>query len=185
MMTELSLNILDVAENSTHAGASLVEITVEADTQADRLRVFIDDDGCGMDEEQLARVEDPFFTTRKTRKVGLGIPFFKYAAISTGGSFHISSRVNKGTRVRAEFGLSHIDRMPLGDMNSTIYTLIQCHPETDFCYIYRYNGREFLLDTRDMKQILGDIPLNTPEVLNYIKEYLNENKRDVDGGAIL
>lgn len=185
MMTEISLNILDVAENSTRAKASLVEISVVADTKADKLYVTIKDDGCGMNEEQLARVEDPFFTTRKTRKVGLGIPFFKLAALSTGGDFRIVSEVNVGTEVWAEFGLSHIDRMPLGDINSTIYTLVRYHPETDFRYAYRYDDREFVLDTREMKAILGDIPLDTPEVSRYVKEYLDENKMDVDGGAIL
>lgn len=185
MMTEISLNILDVAQNSIRAKASLVEIWVEVDTKADRLDVKIKDNGCGMSKEQLLKVEDPFFTTRNTRKVGLGIPFFKLAALSTGGSFRITSKVNEGTEVRAEFGLSHIDRMPLGDINSTIYTLIQGHTETDFRYVYRYDGREFVLDTRQIKEILGGIPLSMPEVSEYIKEYLDENKRDVDGGAIL
>lgn len=185
MMTEISLNILDVAENSTRAQASLVEISVEIDTKANRLYVMIKDDGCGMDEEQLARVEDPFFTTRKTRKVGLGIPFFKLAALSTGGDFSITSKAGAGTEVRAVFVLNHIDRMPLGDINSTVYTLIRCHAETDFRYLYRYDDREFVLDTREMKESLGGIPLDTPEVSQYMKEYLDENKLEVDGGAIL
>lgn len=185
MMTEISLNILDVAENSTRAKASLVEITVCADTKADRLYVTIRDDGCGMNEEQLAHVEDPFFTTRTTRKVGLGVPFFKQAALSTGGSFYIDSKVNEGTVVYAEFVLSHIDRMLLGDINSTIYTLIQCHEDIDFRYVYRYDEQEFILDTRQMKEILGGVPLDIPEVSEYIREYLSENKREVDGGVIL
>lgn len=105
--------------------------------------------------------------------------------MSTGGDFRIVSEVNVGTEVRAEFGLSHIDRMPLGDINSTIYTLVRYHLETDFRYLYRYDEREFVLDTREMKEILGGIPLDTPEVSQYIKEYLDENKMDVDGGAIL
>lgn len=184
MMTEISLNILDVAENSTRAEASLVEITVDADVRQNRLKVIIRDDGCGMDQEQLARVEDPFFTTRTTRKVGLGIPFFKMAALSAGGNFEIVSEVNKGTTVRAEFELDNIDRMPLGDINGTIHTLICFHPETDFCYTYRYDAKEFVLDTRQMREILGGIPLNVPEVSEYIREYLEENKKEVDGGAI-
>lgn len=183
-MTEISLNILDVAENSTRAEASLVEIAVEVDTRSERLSVTIKDDGCGMSEEQLKQVEDPFFTTRTTRKVGLGIPFFKMAALSAGGSFRMDSKVGEGTVVHAEFGLNHIDRMPLGDINGTIYTLIHFHPEVDFCYKYRYDTREFVLDTRQMKEILGGIPLDTPEVAEYIREYLSENKMEVDGGAI-
>lgn len=185
MMTEISLNILDVAENSTRAKASLVAISVAVNTAADQLTVSIEDDGCGMTADQAAHVTDPFFTTRKTRKIGLGIPFFKYAAESTGGSFSIRSELGKGTTVTAVFGLSHIDRMPLGDINSTIITLITCHPDTDFLYTYRYNEASFELDTRSFREILGDIPFDTPQVAAYIKEYLSENKLETDGGAVL
>lgn len=184
-MTEISLNILDVAENSTRAGASLVEISVFVDTRENLLTIGIKDDGCGMSEEQLDQVEDPFFTTRTTRKVGLGIPFFRMAALSAGGSFRIDSKIGEGTVVLAKFQLNHIDRMPLGDVSGTIYTLIHFHPETDFRYTYRYDEKEFVLDTRQMKEILGGIPLDTPEVAEYIREYLTENKMDVDGGAII
>lgn len=184
-MTEISLNILDVAENSTRAGATLVTITVSADTAADKLTVTISDDGCGMTKDEVTHVTDPFFTTRKTRKAGLGIPFFKYAAESTGGSFSIESEPGIGTAVTAVFILSHIDRMPLGDMNSTIETLITCHPDTDFLYIYRYDKASFELDTRSFREILGDIPFNTPEVSAYIKDFLSENKLETDGGAAI
>lgn len=184
-MTEISLNILDVAENSTRAGASLVSIAVFTDRAADQLTVIIRDNGRGMTEEEAARAADPFFTTRTTRKVGLGIPFFKYAAESTGGSFSIESEPGTGTAVTAVFGLSHIDRMPLGDINCTIETLITCHPDTDFLYHYRYNEASFELDTRSFRRILGDIPLNAPEVSAFIKEYLRENKLETDGGAVI
>ena len=107
------------------------------------------------------------------------------AALSADGDFEIVSKVGEGTVVRAEFQLDHIDRMPLGDINGTIYTLVHFNPDIDFCYTYRYGEREFLLDTRQMREILGGIPLNVPEVSEYIKNYLEENKRDVDGGAIL
>ena len=185
MMTEISLNILDVAENSTRAGASLVSITVSADTTADRLTVVIEDDGCGMTEEQLARVTDPFFTTRTTRKVGLGVPFFKEAAELTGGSFAIQSEPGKGTTVTAVFVLSSIDRMPLGDISATIHNLVVYHPGTDFCYTYEYDGKSFTLDTRQFREILGDIPFDAPEVSSYIMDYLTENKLETDGGASL
>lgn len=184
MMTELSLNVLDVAENSTRAGASLVEITVDADTAADKLTIVIKDDGCGMTAEQVARVTDPFFTSRTTRKVGLGVPFFKYAAESTGGSFAIESQPGVGTTVTASFGLSHIDRMPLGDINGTIHTLVVYHPDTDFLYTYRYDGRSFQMDTREFRQILEGVPFDTPEVSAYILDYLTENKQETDGGAV-
>jgi hypothetical protein len=185
MMTEISLNILDVAENSIRAKADLIEIVIEVDILADRLIVLIKDNGCGMSPEQVEQVTDPFFTTRTTRKVGLGIPFFKMAALSADGDFEIVSKEGEGTRVRAEFRLNHIDRMPLGDISGTIYTLIHFNPDIDFCYVYRYDSREFVLDTRQMREILGGIALDTPEVSEYIREYLEENKRDVDGGAII
>lgn len=183
MMTEISLNVLDVAENSTRAGASLVRITVAADTTADRLSITIADNGCGMTPEQVAQVTDPFFTSRTTRKVGLGVPFFKYAAEAAGGSFSIESEPGIGTTVTAVFVLSHIDRMPLGDITSTIHTLVVYHPETDFVYSYRYNDKSFTMDTREFKAILGDISFDTPEISAYILEFLNENKLETDGGA--
>jgi len=184
MMTEISLNVLDVAENSVRAGASLVDIRIAVDTAADRLTVVIKDNGCGMTKKQLTQVTDPFFTSRTTRKVGLGVPFFKYAAESTGGSFGIVSQPQEGTKVRAEFVLSHIDRMPMGDISSTIHNLIVYHPETDFVYCYSYNGHSFNLDTQELKDILGGIPFHTPEVSVYIKAYLDENKVEIDGGAV-
>lgn len=185
MMTEISLNILDIAENSTEAGATFIAITVAAERALDRLTVTIEDNGCGMTEEQLSQATDPFFTTRKTRKVGLGIPFFKSAAELTGGSFSIRSAPDQGTSVTASFHLSHIDRMPLGDMENTIAALIHCHPDTDFLYTYRFGGRSFQLDTREFRRILGDIPFDTPTVASFIREYLKENKFETDGGTVL
>ena len=179
------MNVLDVAENSIRAEAALVKILVTIDPQKNQMMIQIIDDGKGMTEEQVAKVTDPFFTTRTTRKVGLGIPFFKLAAESTGGSFRIHSVPGEGTEVTAVFVLNHIDRMPLGDINSTIHTLIVYNPQTDFYYSYYYGSNSFELDTRHMKEILGGIPLDTPEVSAYIKEYLDENKSETDGGALI
>lgn len=184
-MPEISLHILDVAENSVRAGASLVKIEVLADTARNTLSITIADNGCGMSGEQLAKVSDPFFTTRSTRKVGLGIPFFKQAAEGTGGSFSIRSKEGAGTVTEAVFVLDSIDRMPLGDMTATIHTLVTCHEEMDFYYRYARDGREFTLDTREMKEILGNVPLSSPEVSRFLKEYLDENWREVDGGSAL
>ena len=184
-MPEISLHILDVAENSVRAGASLVKIEVLADTARNTLSITIADNGCGMSGEQLAKVSDPFFTTRSTRRVGLGIPFFKQAAEGTGGSFSIRSKEGKGTVTEAVFVLDSIDRMPLGDMTATIHTLVTCHEEMDFYYRYARDGREFTLDTREMKEILGNVPLSSPEVSGFLKEYLDENRREVDGGSAL
>lgn len=184
-MPEISLHILDVAENSVRAGASLVKIEVLADTARNTLSITIADNGCGMSGEQLAKVSDPFFTTRSTRRVGLGIPFFKQAAEGTGGSFSIRSKEGAGTVTEAVFVLDSIDRMPLGDMTATIHTLVTCHEEMDFYYRYARDGREFTLDTREMKEILGNVPLSSPEVSGFLKEYLDENRREVDGGSAL
>ncbi|MBP1754519.1 MAG: Histidine kinase-, gyrase and HSP90-like ATPase [Firmicutes bacterium] len=184
-MTEISLNVLDIANNSIRAEASLIEIIIQIQRDSDRLMITIADNGCGMTAEQIQQVEDPFFTTRTTRKVGLGVPFFKMAAESTGGSFHIESTLGVGTRVIAVFGLSHIDRMPLGDMNSTVHTLITLNTQIDFLYRYCFDDKEFTLDTREFRQILNDVPLNSPEVSAYIKEYLQENQYETDGGYLV
>lgn len=185
MMTELSLNVLDVAQNSVKAGATLIEISVIADTALDRLVIIIKDNGCGMTAEQVERVTDPFFTTRTTRKVGLGVPFFKMAAESAGGSFEIESEVGVGTTVTAEFCISHIDRMPLGDMTETMRSLITMNCHIDFLYRYSVDDREFVLDTREFREVLGDVPFDTPEVSGYIREYLEENKNETDCGVVL
>ena len=185
MMTELSLNVIDVAQNSVKAGATLIEISVFADTAKDRLVIIIKDNGCGMTAEQVSRVTDPFYTTRTTRKVGLGVPFYKFAAESTGGSFSIHSEVGVGTTVTAEFVISHIDRMPLGDMTETMRSLITLNGNIDFLYRYKVDDREFTLDTREFREVLGGIPFDNPEVSEYIKEYLKENKEETDCGVVL
>ncbi len=185
MLPEISLNVLDIAQNSIRAEADLIEIGVYIARKADTLTVIINDNGCGMTAEQIAHVEDPFFTTRSTRKIGLGVPFFKMSAIITGGSFEITSEVKVGTKVKAVFVLSHIDRMPLGDINSTIHTLVTYNTNIDFVYTYEFDGQSFVLDTRQMREILGGVPLDAPEVSDYIKEYLDENKKEADGGVLL
>jgi anti-sigma regulatory factor (Ser/Thr protein kinase) len=185
MMPEISLNVLDVAENSTRAGASLVTITVEADTSKDTLTIVIDDNGCGMTPEQVEHVTDPFFTTRKTRRVGLGVPFFKLAAEMSGGSFSITSEPGVGTTVTAVFGLSHVDRMPLGDMTSTMHSLITMHEDTDFLYRYTYDGDSFELSTAEMREVLGGVSFNEPEVSQYIREFLRENEAEVTRGRTI
>lgn len=182
-MPEISLNILDVAENSVRADASLIEIEISAQTADDTLTVIIRDDGCGMTKEQVEKVQDPFFTTRTTRKVGLGVPFFKMAAESTGGSFSIISEPGRGTEVEAVFGLSHIDRMPLGDISSTIHTLVVFNEKINFVYRYRYDEDEFVMDTREFRAILGEeVSFAEREVSIFIKDYLESNKEETDRG---
>ncbi len=185
MMPEISLNVLDIAQNSIRAGATLIIITVTADRKKDIMTIVIEDNGCGMSKDQVTSVLDPFYTTRTTRKVGLGIPFFQYAAISTGGNFSIESVVGEGTVVTASFILSHIDRMPLGDMTSTLHTLITLNNRIDFLYTYTVDNKYFTLDTREFRMILDEVPFNTPEVSIYIRDFLSENKQEVDQGFIL
>lgn len=174
MMPELSLNILDVAKNSVTAGATLIVISVKANTAADRLTITITDNGCGMDEQTVQRVIDPFYTTRTTRKVGLGVPFFKLAAELTGGSFQIESTPGEGTAVTAVFGLRHIDRMPIGDLAESFCTLLQPNPEVDFVLEYAVDAQEFVLDTRQYREILGEVSLGEPEVLAFIAENIRD-----------
>ena len=183
-MPEIALNILDIAENSVRADASLIGITVSVQPEEDTLTVSIKEDGCGMTTEQAEKVQDPFFTTRTTRKVGLGVPFFKQAAESAGGSFQIGSEEGKGTEVTAVFRLSHIDRMPLGDISSGSNTLIVFNEQIDFRYTYGYGEKKFVLDTREMRAILGtEISFREHEVSAFIREYLETNKEETDGGA--
>ncbi|MBR3223894.1 MAG: ATP-binding protein [Atopobiaceae bacterium] len=177
-MKELSLNILDVAENSVKAGASLTQILL---TEKDNvLTIEIVDDGCGMDEDVVRSVTDPFYTTRTTRKVGMGIPLLKLACEQTEGQLTIESTTIEedptahGTHVTATFNMDHIDFMPLGDVSSSVLTLIQGHPDTDFLFRHEKDGQVVELDTRQLREVLEDVPLNSYDVLEWIREYLRE-----------
>ena len=174
-MRELSMHILDLAQNSLVAGADMIEIEVVADTAKDSLKLSIKDNGKGMDEEFLSKVIDPFTTTRRTRRVGLGIPMLLQAAQACEGSFHIDSKPGEGTNINAEFVLSHIDRAPLGDVSATIITLIAPNPDVNFRYVQKKDDKEFVLDTTYIKKELGDVPINEPSVLSWISEYVKEN----------
>ena len=174
-MRELSLHILDALENSLEAGASCVELIVEEDLAADRLLIAIRDNGRGMSEAQLSRVFDPFFTTRTTRHVGLGIPLFKAAAERCHGSLILSSRPGAGTVLRATFQHSHIDRAPLGDLRGTLLAVI-LSGMCDVRYVHRVNGRTFEFHTADMRAELGDVPLTHPAVRKWLQEFIDEGE---------
>jgi hypothetical protein len=173
-LREIALHLLDIAENSVAAGAKTVEITVEEDLQNDRLKLSVQDDGRGMDEELLKRISDPFVTSRTTRKVGLGIPLLKAAAEACGGNLCITSAPGKGTRLEVAFQRSHIDRMPLGDLAGTLLTLVVGFPQTHWVFRYRANGADFTLDDEPIKRELKEIPLTEPSVLAFIREMLKE-----------
>ena len=179
-MKEISLNILDIAENSVKANASLTEILI--DEEGDKLTLTIRDNGCGMDEQTVRSVIDPFYTTRKTRSVGLGIPLLKLACEQTGGALTIESSTaqsDHGTTVRAIFFKNHIDFIPLGDVISSIVTLIQGHPEKDFLFCHSIDGAQISLDTREIRAILEDVPLDTYEVLCWIRSSIEEQYDEI------
>ena len=183
-MRELSLNVLDIAQNSISAGASLIEIEIAEDTQKNEMIIGIYDNGRGMTPEQVQNVQDPFFTTRTTRKVGMGIPLFKLAAEQTGGSLSIESEVGAGTRVTARFKTDSIDFTPLGDIDSTIITLITMNTDRDFIYRFKVDEKEFTLSTAELNEILGGVPLSEPSVTQWIKEYLHEQTQIIRGGVL-
>ena len=173
-MKELSLNILDITENSVKAGATLTEISITE--SENKLTISIKDDGCGMSEDIVRSVVDPFYTTRTTRKVGMGVPLFKMAAEQTGGKLEIISDTGEdhGTTVTAYFYKDHLDFTPLGDVISTVTTLIQGHPDTDFLFTHLIDDKEIRLDTRELRAVLEGVPLNTYDVLEWIRGYLEE-----------
>ena len=177
-MKELSLNILDVAENSVKAGASLTQILLTE--QDGMLKLEIVDDGCGMSEDVVRSVVDPFYTTRTTRKVGMGIPLLRLACEQTGGSLGIVSTTQEadpvahGTHVTATFDMNHIDFTPLGDVSASILTLIQGHPDTDFLFRHIMDDRVVELDTRELREVLEDVPLNSYDVMQWIEGNLQE-----------
>ncbi len=183
-MKELSLNILDISQNSVKAGATRIDITVTESVQKDIVSIMIGDNGCGMSEDMLSAVIDPFVTTRTTRKVGLGIPLVRQLALDTDGSFDIKSKVGEGTVLSAEFKMSHLDRPPLGDIPSTLVTIISSAPDIRYVYSHVTDGGEFVLDTEEVKTMLDGIPIDSPEILIWLGDYLTENLNSIEGGKI-
>ena len=177
-MKDLSLNLLDIAENSVKAGATLTQLLLTQ--EAANLTFQVVDDGCGMTEEILRGVTDPFYTTRTTRKVGMGLPLLRMAAEQTGGTMEVESRHvsvcpdNHGTVVTAVFHTDHIDCPPVGDLVATVTTLIQGHPDTDFLFRHTIDGAAVELDTRQLREILGEVSLAEYEVLQWITGFLTD-----------
>lgn len=182
-MRELSLNILDVTCNSVKAGAQ--NITVNVTAEGNVLTIAIIDDGCGMDAEFLKRVTDPFTTTRTTRKVGMGLPLIKMEAEMSGGTFAIKSEKGVGTEVTTTFEIDHIDRPPLGDVADSLVTLICGLGSSRLVFNYSAFGNEFSLDTDQLKKELDGVPLDEPEVLAFVRDYIKENTITEFGGVLL
>lgn len=178
-MKEISLHILDIMQNSITAGAKLIELNVVEDEKNDILSFSVKDNGKGMSEELLATVCDPFTTGRTTRKVGLGIPLLKHAAELTGGKILIKSKLGEGTLITAEFVYSSIDRQPLGNMSETMHQLITSFEDVDFIYSHKVGDKEFLVDTREFKKILGGVSYKENAVSVWIFEFLTEGEREL------
>lgn len=183
-MREISLHIMDIAENSVTAGAKNVEITVDEDVEGNRLRVVIEDDGKGMDAIVLSEIADPFVTTRTTRVAGLGIPFLKAAAEACNGTLVVTSEPDQGTRLQVEFERDHIDRMPMGDLVSTVLALVVGFPGTNWKLNYRAAGERFTFDDKPLKRALEGISLSDPSVLRYIRETLETGIAGVRSAAL-
>ncbi|MDH7511451.1 MAG: ATP-binding protein [Clostridiales bacterium] len=173
-MEDLSLHILDIAENSIEAQATTIEIRLEENRRQDLLTLEIIDNGRGMDKKMVKQAADPFVTTKKTRRVGLGLPLLAEAARAANGRLDLESKPGKGTRVRATFQLSHIDLKPIGDIAQTLITLIVGYPAVDIVYVHKVNDSECRLDTKEIKSQLDGVPLQSPEVLKIIRTHIKE-----------
>lgn len=178
-MRELSLHILDIAQNSISAGAETLRIAIIEDLIHDKLSILIKDDGSGMDQETMQKCMDPFYTSRTTRKVGLGIPMFKVSAETCDGTFSMKSQLGVGTEIEATYRHSHIDRVPLGNMADTMVAIILSNPDLDVIYTHSFNDKKFTLSTREIQKILGDVPINNMDVITWLKEYVAEGLDDI------
>ena len=178
-MLELAAHILDIAENSIRAGATLVEIIINEDEKENLLSIEINDDGSGMSKEEIKKVFDPFYTTKTVRRIGLGIPLLSEAAQRAGGNLHLDSIKGEGTKLTATFQLDHLDRQPMGNILSTIRNLIAGNSSVDFIYKHRHNDRRFSLDTREIRKEIGDLPINHPEILKYIRGVIEDGLSEI------
>lgn len=172
------MHITDIVQNSVRAKAKLVELNISE--VSEQLKFTFIDDGCGMDEETQKKVSDPFYTSRTTRKVGLGIPLFMQSAEQTGGELKISSEVGKGTIVKVSMGLNHIDRPPIGDLPSTIAMLITGNPDIELVFTYCKDEEQFVLDSREVKEVLGEVDIRLPQVTSFLKEMIKENLKELN-----
>lgn len=175
----MSMHVLDIAQNSIKAGAKLVVVRFEKDAEG-KLLFSVEDDGCGMDPDFLSRVTDPFTTTRTTRKVGLGIPMLKQSAEMCGGSFSIRSEAGRGTQISALFDTRNIDCIPMGDICESLLTLVVLNPDwPEFLFRAVAPQSEAEFDTRQLRQVLGGVSLNEPEVIAWMKESIEEEFKPI------
>lgn len=178
-MKDLSLHILDIVQNSIRAKAKLIGIEIAEQPQEDQLMITVTDDGVGMNEDELKRAIDPFYTSRTTRKVGLGLSLFKQNAEQAGGRFEMESKHGKGTKVTAVFGLNHIDRPVMGDLVGCLLLLICVSENIEYNFQYKTPSGEYELGTREIRQTLGDVPITHPEIRAFLKEMIEENLEQI------
>lgn len=182
-MDDLSYFIQDIVENSLNVKAKNIQLYINENVLSNRITVRITDNGCGMDKETLSKVLNPFYTTRTTRKVGLGLSFFRESALQTGGSFDITSSLGLGTIVEARYVLNHIDTPVLGDIAETIMTILT-HPILEhFVYVHEYNQKSFHLDTDELKHTLEIVSFEDPQLLLLIKQYITDLLKEIRGGT--
>ena len=174
-MKDLSLHIMDIVQNSLEAGADMIILIIKEDIRKNMYMITVEDNGRGMTQEVLERVVDPYYTSRKTRKVGMGIPLFRQTVRQSGGELTIDSWPGKGTKVVASFQHDHIDRPVLGDIAGVISLLAGSNPEKDFIYKHNLNGNEYMFDTREVKEALEGMPISELSVIKYLKEMIHEN----------
>ena len=178
-MNDLSLHIIDIIQNSLSAGATHIDVTVDENPAADRLTIRIGDNGRGMTAEQVARLDDPFYTTRTTRRIGMGIPLFRQTAEQSDGGLTVESAPGQGTAVTATFRYSHLDRPPLGDLAGSFVLMAAANPETEFTLKYIYNNNTYRFNTTEADEALDGIPRNEPAVVKILTEMVAENIKDL------
>lgn len=179
LMKELSQHILDIMHNSLSAKATELHLDIEENKSEDRYLVRIVDNGKGIPPEMLKTVTDPYTTSRKSRKVGMGLPLFRMSAEQTGGYLEIRSEVGVGTEVEVLFSHSHIDRPPLGDIAGTLVLLIASFPDREFLYVHKTDQGVFTFDSREIKEELDGVPLNNVDVIRFLTAMIKENLEEI------
>jgi hypothetical protein len=182
-MKSLAYHMLDIVQNALRAGATLVETDVVEDEQKELFRLQVADNGRGMDRATLQRAMDPYYTSRKSRHVGLGLSLLKQNSERTGGTFCIDSTPGEGTTVRADFVRSHIDLPAIGDLPGTLHQLIVANPGRDFVYRHAFNSKSFVLDTREIKQALEGWPIDHPGLRNDLRELIESYFQELNPGS--
>ena len=178
-MKELSMHILDIAMNSIGAGAKLIEIIIDESMNRNTINIIIKDDGRGMSDDTIKKVTDPFYTTRTTRKVGLGIPLLKEACERCNGYLNIVSEIGKGTTIECNFERDNIDRAPLGNMGDTVITIINSMDDCELLYKYITDDKSFVLSTVELRNILEEADIKSSDILLWIREYVSESMKSM------